>query len=202
MTFTDPDEPVPSGLRTEEFTLRPITVEDAEQDYRAVVETREYLRLWEQTSWPADDFTVAANREDLAGLEQRHAEHRAFTYTVLDPTGTECLGCVYIFPTTAGFLAKSTVTRVGDGEWTDVDAVVYFWVRRSQMERRLDERLLAALRTWFATDWGLANVVYVTNEQFGHQVDLIERTDLVLRFVLREPGKPGAYLVYGAGVSR
>jgi len=197
VTFTDPNEPVPAGLRTDEFFLRPITAADAEFDYRAVMETRSHLRLWEQSSWPEDDFTVAANREDLVGLEERHHAHRAFTYTVVAPAGTECLGCVYVFPTTATFLAKSTVTPVSDDYWSEVEAVIYFWVRLSQMERGLDGRLLDALRAWFDTEWKVTRAVYVTNEQFRHQVDVIGRTDLVLKFELLEPDKPGKYLVFG-----
>lgn len=197
MSFTDPNEPVPPGLWTDEFVLRPIAADDAELDHAAVMETREYLRLWEQSTWPDDDFTVEANRKDLVDLEQRHAEHRAFTYTVLDPDGTECLGCVYLFPTNATFLARSTVTPVRDDEWASVDAVIYFWVRLSRIAKGMDERLLAALREWFAEEWKLERTVYVTNEQFAQQVDLIARTDLSLQFELVEPGKPGTYLVFG-----
>jgi hypothetical protein len=197
VSFTDSNILVPAELRTDEFVLRPIVADDAELDFAALMETREYLRLWEQSSWPEDDFTVEANRADLVGLEERHAAHRAFTYTVLDPNGTQSLGCVYIFPTSATFLAKSAVTQVGDDEWGNVDAVVYFWVRLSQMQEGLDARLLTALRAWFTDEWKLERVVYVTNEQFTQQVDLIERTDLSLKFELREPGKPGTYLVYG-----
>jgi hypothetical protein len=197
MSFSDPNEQVPIGLSTDEFVLRPIVADDAERDHAAVVETREYLRLWEQSSWPEDDFTVEANRQDLVDLEQRHAAHRAFTFTVVNPSGGECLGCVYVFPTNATFLTKATVTALGHDAWADVDAVVYFWVRLSEMQKGTDERLLATLRTWFADTWGLATTVYVTNVQFGHQVRLIERTDLALKFDLVEPGKPGTYLVFG-----
>ncbi|HEY7177420.1 MAG TPA: hypothetical protein VH442_21085, partial [Micromonosporaceae bacterium] len=197
MSFTDPAAPVPAGLTADEFVLRPIVAGDAEMDYAAVMETRESLRLWEQSSWPADDFTVEANRKDLVDLEQRHNAHRAFTYTVLSPDGGRCLGCVYIFPTSAKFLTRSTVTPVGDDQWADVDAVVFFWARLSEMERGLDERLLAALRAWFAEEWKLQRTVYVTNEQFEQQVDLIERTDMALKFELLEPDKPGRYLAFG-----
>jgi hypothetical protein len=197
LSFTHPDAPVPTGLATDEFVLRPITADDAELDHRALMETREYLRLWEQSSWPEDDFTVEANREDLRGLEQRHAEHRAFTFTVLDPSGTECRGCVYIFPTTAKFLARSKVTAVGDDDWSRVDAVVYFWARLAQMELGMDARLLHALRAWLAVEWRFTNAVYVTNEQFRQQVALLESTDLQLKFELVEPGKPGTYLAFG-----
>lgn len=140
---------------------------------------------------------MEANRKDLIDLEQRHAAHRAFTYTVLDPDGTRCLGCVYVFPTSATFLAKSTVTPVGDDEWVDVDAVIFFWVRLPQMASGMDKRLLAALRAWFKDEWKLEKTVYVTSEQFTQQVDLLDRTDLNLKFELLEPGKPRKRLVFG-----
>ena len=197
MSILESDEPVPTGLRTDEFVLRPITADDAERAYAALMETRDDLRLWEQSTWPADDFTVEANRDDLVGLERRHAEHRAFTYTVVDPDDTQALGCVYVFPTSAAFLTKATVTPVGDDAWADVDAVVYFWARRSRMEQGMDERLLASLRPWFRDEWKTDATVYVTNQQFTQQAELLRGTDLRLKFELVEPGKPGTYLVFG-----
>ncbi len=197
MPITDLTEPVPPELKTDEFALRPIVVDDTETDYAAVMETREHLRLWRQSTWPEDDFTVEANRQDLIDLEERHAAHRAFTYTVLDPDGTRCLGCVYVFPTSATFLAKSTVIPVGEDRWADVEAVVFFWVRLSQMELGMDERLLSALRAWFKDEWKLEKTVYVTSEQFTQQVDLLDRTDLSPKFELLEPGKARKRLVFG-----
>lgn len=195
--FGDPDAPIPAGLLTEEFALRPITADDAAADYAAVMETRVDLRLWEQSSWPADDFTVEGDREDLVGLEERHRAHYAFTYTVVEPDGDECLGCVYVFPVAAKFLARSTITPLGDDAWEDVQAVVYFWARLSRARDGMDDRLLAALRIWFRDDWGLDRVGYVVSEPFAHQVEVVRRTDLTLRFELVEPEKPGRYLVYG-----
>ena len=197
MSITDPNARIPASLATPEFVLRPITAGDAAMDHDAVMETREQLRTWEQTSWPEDDFTVEANREDLIGLEQRHAEHRAYTYTVVDPDGSQSLGCVYVFSTSATFLTKARVTPLGSDDWAHVDAVVYFWVRRTRMETGMDERLLAALRDWFRDEWAVQTVVYVTSERFTQQADLLARTDLRLKFELVEPGKPGTYLVFG-----
>ena len=197
MSFSDPKVPVPARLETQEFVLRPIRAADAACDHAAVMETRYDLRVWEQSGWPEEDFSVEANRKDLVDLEQRHAEHRAFTYTVVDPEDAECLGCVYIFPTTATFLAKSTVTAIGDDVWTDLDAVIYFWVRTSRMVTGMDGRLLTALREWMREEWSFEQTVYVTNEQFEQQVHLLNRADLRVRFELREPGKPGTYLAFG-----
>lgn len=197
MPFTETTEPVPAELKTDEFVLRPIVADDTEMDYAAVMETREYLRLWRQSTWPEDDFTVEANRVDLIDMEQRHAAHRAFNYTVLDPDGTRCVGCVYVFPTSATFLTNCTVVPLGDDEWADVDAVVFFWARLPEMQRGMDERLLAALRAWFTNEWKLEKTVYVTSEQFTQQVELLDRTDLTRKFELLDPGTPGKSLVFG-----
>ena len=198
MTF-EKLETVPDGLSTDAFVLRPITADDAPADYAAVMESREFLRLWEQSTWPEDDFTVGANRADLEGLEQRHRDGIAFTYTVVEPGSDECLGCVYLFSTTARFLATSDITPIGAAKWTEYAAVTYFWVRASRLAEHLDRRLLAALRGWLATDWVLdAGHLIVTNEQFTEQVTLLEEAGLHRRFSFIEPDKPGAYLAYEA----
>ncbi|MFF4593015.1 hypothetical protein [Amycolatopsis sp. NPDC001319] len=197
MPFTESTEPVPPELRTDEFFLRPIVVGDTEKDYAAVMETREPLRLWRQSTWPEDEFTVEENRKDVLDMEERHAAHRAFNYTVLDPAGARCVGCVYVFPTSATFLTKATVTPIGDDSWADVDAVVFFWARLPEMEKGMDERLLAALRTWFRDEWKFSNTAYATSEPFTQQVELLKRAGLNLKFELLEPANPGKRLVFG-----
>lgn len=187
---------VPDRLVTERFLLRPITAADAARDHAAVMASREQLRVWEQSSWPEDDFTVAANREDLEKLEQRHAAHQAFTYTVLDPTGTECLGCVYLMPPDARMYDGARITPIGDHRWADYAAMVYFWVRSPLLATGLDRLLLDELRDWLARDWDLGPALFVTNEQLEQQVKMIEETGLQLRFRIHEAGKPGRYLAY------
>ena len=194
--FDNMELDAPQGLTTDGFVLRPIVAADAALDHAAVMESREYLRTWEQSSWPEEDFTVAANREDLEKLEQRHSDREAFTYTVMNPAGTECLGCVYIFPPDARMFATARITAVGDGLWSNYGAAVYFWVRKSRLATETDSVLLDALRTWLEQDWSLGDHLIVTNEQFTQQVDMIEQTDLQLRFVFEEPDKPGKYLAY------
>src|ERR1044072_10006390 len=146
MAFSVSTEPQPAELRTSEFFLRPIVAGDVELDYAAVMDTREQLRLGRQDTWPEDEFTVEENLVDLEDMEQRHRAGRAFNYTVLDPAGTECWGCVYVFHPTAKFLAQSTVLPIGDNDWADVDAVGFFWGRQQRMDGGMDVRLLAAVR--------------------------------------------------------
>ncbi|MCD0446491.1 hypothetical protein LO763_23010 [Glycomyces sp. A-F 0318] len=196
MSFKDKGIDAPEGLTTGDFTLRPILAADAEADYAAVMESRDYLRSWEQSSWPEDDFTVEANRADLEKLERRHANRETFTYTVTDPAGAECLGCVYVVAPDARMFTQARITPVGDRRWEEYEAAVYFWVRRSRLATGTDRALLDALRAWFAKDWGLPSPLIVTNEQFAQQVEMIEGAGLRLRFEIAEPDKPGRYLAY------
>ena len=106
-----PDVSLSAGPRADEFVLRPITAADARFDCEAVMDSREYLRQWEQSTWPEDDFTVADNQSDLVDLERWNSENLAFTYTILDPSESRCLGCVYILPRTRRSSAAARSTR-------------------------------------------------------------------------------------------
>ena len=196
MAFDDGDFQTPGELRTDEFLLRPIRASDAVLDYEAVMESKGFLRQWEQSGWPEDDFTVEANREDLAKLERRHAAGESFTYTVMNPAETRCLGCVYLFPTAARLFSKAQIAAVDGARWSGFEAAVYFWVRESRLADGLDRRLLAALGPWLEHDWRIEGHLVVTNEQFGQQVAMIERANLRLRFRLAFPNEPGRSLAY------
>lgn len=185
---------VPTGLVHDEFVLRPLLTSDVERDYEAVMETRERLRRWEQSSWPAEDFDLAGNLKDLERHEREHHEGQAFTYTVVDTTDTECLGCVYLNPADNRFIDRSSVESLSGPAWDEVDATVTFWARSSRAE--LEAPLLAALRRWLIDDWDLGAHVFVVSELFHEQVALAEATDLELRFRYREHGKANRFRCY------
>ena len=189
-------ESVPEGLTTPEFVLRPLLVADVDLDYAAVMESKVELRPWEQTGWPTDDFTVADDLADLQDLEQRFREKRSFTYTVMNLDETECLGCVYLMPRDARSFTSATVSTLGERRWEQVGGAVYFWVRTSRLADGLDARLLDTLRRWLAEDWELDGHVFVTNEQCGQQVELIERAGLHPVFTIMKPEQSGAYLAF------
>jgi hypothetical protein len=198
MLFEHLDSAIPEGLTTPEFTLRPLLPTDVELDYAAVMESKVELRPWEQTGWPADDFMVSDDLIDLVDLDERHREKRSFTYTVLTPDESECLGCVYLMPPDAKSYTRSQITPIGEssGTWNDVGAALNFWVRTSRLAGGLDARLLDALRDWLARDWPFERVVVVTNEQCEQQVELIEAAGLQRRFALHREDQSGAYLAF------
>ncbi|MGI9606463.1 MAG: GNAT family N-acetyltransferase [Acidimicrobiales bacterium] len=199
MTFSERGITPAAGLKTEDFLLRPIVAADAELDYEAVMESREFLRLWSQSSWPEDDFTVAANREDMVEMETRHNNNYAYGYTVMNLEQTECLGCVYIFSTDAKMYVGARVAAIDKTrEWSDHHETVHFWVRKSRLAEGLDRALLDALVAWFDDDWSFQNPLFVTSEGLEQQVEMIEGTDLLRRFRIEAPADSGPSLAYAS----
>jgi RimJ/RimL family protein N-acetyltransferase len=161
MPFYPADAPIPEGLRAEEFVLRPLGPDDNALDYEAVMATQETLRLRGNGEWPRPGFTPEENRADLEEHEADFRARRGFTYTVLDPAGTRCLGCVYLYP-----LADSLRQEGADDETVaradDHEAAAWFWLRPEAVAADLDRRLLAALLPWLRRDFAFARVVFVT----------------------------------------
>ena len=150
MTFYPDDAPVPTELRTAEFLLRPLRAADVDLDYEAVMTTQEALRRGSGGTWPRPDFTLEENLADLQGHEADFRARRGFTYTIMDPNETRCLGCVYAYPPEDD----------GDGRDREYDAVVWFWVRPDCVAADLDRRLLAALVPWLRSDFAFARVLF------------------------------------------
>jgi RimJ/RimL family protein N-acetyltransferase len=142
--FVPPDFDVPLGLETPDFVLEPLGPEHNEQDYDAWTSSMEHISTtpgYPDGSWPRQ-MTPDENRADL----QRHADdfrnRRGFTYTVLDPTTRDVIGCVYIYP-------------VRDA---DHDACALSWVRASHAQ--LDVPLWRTVSEWLASDWPFRSVQY------------------------------------------
>ena len=128
---------MPEELRTSRLVLRPLRQVDVAEDYEAVMSSADMLRRWSQSSWPTDEFTLEDNRKDLERHEREHAAREAFTFTILDPDRTRCLGCVYLAP------AGPELGEVRGGARFPV--TVGFWVRASEIAGDLDRHLLDSL---------------------------------------------------------
>ena len=193
MTFYPSETPVPEGLRSAEFTLRMLRATDVELDYDAVISSREQLLIWSGGSWPIEGFSLADNLADLQRHEQEHLERKAFTYTMMNPTETECLGCVYINP----LLPLLERLQVGDQAISNVQepaAYVNFWVRSSRLADDLDKRLLAALRAWFKEKWLFSQVVYSAGERQTRFLHIYQEAGMATAYTLQ--GKIGKLYLY------
>lgn len=173
MGFYPPDASIPTEKRTARLFLRPLLASDATLDYDAVMSGAAMLRNWSGSIWPPDDFTIAENRADLERHEREHVARVAFTYTVLNPAGDRCLGCVYIQPVTA----DSAEACSDAGFATNVG----FWVRASEIPNDLDRHLLTTLRGWLQTDWAFDCVLFSVLAQETRQTALLQDAGLELQ---------------------
>lgn len=116
--------------------------------------------------------------------EKEHDERIAFTYTVLDPTGSICLGCVYIHHLKEGPMGG------------DHSAVFRFWILQSHLDKNLDRRLLTFLIDWFRNDWAFSRVVLIIADADEKQNQLVN--DLRLQLVRTYGSKWSEYLIKSA----
>jgi hypothetical protein len=132
------DFDVPTGLETDRFRLRMLSVRDLVPDFEAIHEQvskdGEYLG--------APGLTLEENLVDLGWHEKEFQLRRSFAYTVVAPDESRVLGCVYLYPA------------------EDSDVRVLMWVRRDAWEAGLDSELERAVRSWIAERWPFATVAY------------------------------------------
>ena len=137
--FVPADFIIPLRLEHSNFILRKLTTADVEQDYEAVMSSKENLRkiFSPQDDWPRDGMTLEDNFKDLQGHQEDFDQRRGFTYTVVSPSEDICLGCVYIYP--------------WKGKQYDVQ--VYFWVRDIAIPIDLEKQLDHHLHHWLVETW-------------------------------------------------
>lgn len=193
MSFYPEPALVPDALRTEEMLIRPLRTSDVLLDYDAVISSRAELWLRSGGDWPREGFTIEENLADLQRHEQEHQDRLAFTYTVMNPAETECLGCLYITPL-AQRLARAAATlqqHPASGttsqpppEISAGDAVVTFWVRQSRLADNLDQRLLQSLTDWFCVAWTFPRVTFLAQNAQQRQLRLFEQLGMTLFYTL------------------
>lgn len=176
---------VPEFLRTAEFLVRPLRATDVELDYDAVISSRAELWLRNAGRWPREGFTLEENLADLVQHEREHLARTAFTYTVMNPTETECLGCIYINP------LESLLKRLGESteepvEIGNYEARATFWVRQSRLADDLDKRLLNALLTWFKAEWVFTRVAFLARKVQERQIRLFNEAGMRLLYTFPE----------------
>lgn len=137
---------VPNELKTEHLLIRPLSLKDVELDYKAVMSSVEHLKgvFGPNTNWPDDNLTLENDRKALTNHEAEHLRRVAFTYTVMNHSETECLGCVYILPI----------------HNKNYDAQIFMWVTSKSYEMGYDKELFESVKKWIAEDWTFNNVIY------------------------------------------
>ena len=137
--FVPEDFETPTRLVADELRLEPLGPQHNEADLAAWSSSIEHIRStpgYPDGGWPpAGGMSPEANLGDLTRHAADFEARKGFTFTVLDPSTDEVIGCVYLYPTTS----------------TDHDVEVQSWVRADRAE--LDVPLADAVAAWLASDW-------------------------------------------------
>jgi hypothetical protein len=143
--FVPSDFVVPLRLEHANFVLRPLLITDVVKDYDAVMTSVAELRglFGPASDWPAPDLSFEQDLIDLGWHHKEFQRRSSFTYTVLDPRETLCLGCTYVYPS------------VHEG----FDADAYCWIRSSHAAA-LDRVLYEAFKTWLKSAWPFERVAF------------------------------------------
>ena len=191
-SFYPPDLPLPAELRHPQFSLRPLLTSDAELDYAAVIASRATLLVYSLGRWPHDHFTLDENRADLHRHEWEHIARERFTFTVLNPDATLCLGCVYI-KSLNSLLERS----VAAASVSPLAARVTFWLRPECVAADLDRELLATLRTWLREAWAFDQITFMANENETRRLHLFHEAGLTLQHTITFSSTPVIFYLYG-----
>jgi hypothetical protein len=166
------------GFTTPDVVVRPLRAADVDLDFAAVMASGDELRSRTGGRWPTLDFTRAENLRDLVNHQEEHEHGVAFTYTVMNPSQTRCLGCIYVNPLRA-MLAEHGLTDA-DTLAGEHDVWVRFWVRSDEIAGDLEERLFLDLLRWFRQEWAFGRVVFTTQPSVPRQRALYEGAGLRL----------------------
>ena len=136
---------VPEMLENNEFRLRMLTVNDLIKDYDAVITSVDHLAgaFPPGGCWP-QGLTLEQDLIDLGWHQKEFQRRTSFAYTMMSLDESECLGCVYLYPS----------------DRADYDAICLLWVRASQMATGLDDRLFKVVQVWLAEVWPFSNVAF------------------------------------------
>lgn len=188
---------VPAQLKTDLFLVRPLTTDDVELDYAAVMASSELLRTWGGGPWPSEGFTLEDNYKDLDRHQREHSFRQAFTYTVMNPGETECLGCLYIKPLKKLIALSDNASGEKLEEIADDEAVVSFWVIQTRLEDNLDRSFLSLLATWLTEEWYFSKIFFVTNEFDQRQVALYREMELSVAGTIQITDMRGSFRIFG-----
>ncbi len=149
LPFVPRDFKIPEKLETDKFRLRMLTVNDVVKDYDAVMTSVEHLQsvFAAYHKWP-EGLTFEQDLIDLGWHQKEFQRRTSFAYTMMTLDESQCLGCVYIYPT----------------KKKGYDAEVYLWVRQVELQNGLDATLFDDVKNWMKKEWPFKNIAYPGRE--------------------------------------
>lgn len=190
----DANVPVPFELKHPRFIATPLTTEIAALDYAAYMASPDVIRLHSDGRWPVEGFTLSDDLQQVADHQADHEGHRAFTFTLLDPSRAEALGCLYLNS------LREYLRRVGADQgvvdaFPPASAMVTFWLRQDQQDNGLAEAVAETVNDWLLNDWPMGRHLFRVLPDERSSRRALQRLKL-LQTHLTLPGEERPYLWY------
>ena len=149
MKFLPGQFEIPKKVNLNGFYLRPLSIDDLEEDYKAVMESVADLQgvFGEYSKWPSPNLTKRQNLVDLGWHEKEFQRETSFAY-VIENDSRKYIGCLYVYPS----------------KEKDFDADAYMWIRTSEHSRVLIKDLWNKIDEWLSDAWSFAKVRFPTRK--------------------------------------
>jgi hypothetical protein len=164
-TFVPADFAVPAELISPPFRLEPLGPQHNDADYAAWMSSIEHIRGtpgFIGRDWPDPEMSPEDNLADLHGHADDFARRAGFTYTVIEISSGEIIGCVYIYPPRGEDQDPPGAGDQHPAGGGEDDAAVSSWVRADRAS--LDAALYAAVSAWLAAAWPFRAVSYAPRQ--------------------------------------
>ncbi len=144
----------PPCLQHPRFRAVPLRHDNAAADYAAYMASPDVIRVHSDGRWPVEGFTFADNLTLVRRHMDDHEQGLSFTFTLMDPTEVESLGCLYVNPL-RDFLERVNAPTDFVSQFTNRSAMVTFWLRQDQQDTDLAEVVVGTVHRWLSQEWQL-----------------------------------------------
>lgn len=178
MTLNPDCLPVPEIYSTDLFVIRRQMRTDNVLDFQAVMTSRQELRVWSDSDWPQDEFTIEENAADLDMHIGEHARDEAYGFSIFDATHSTLLGSLYLSQV-ASIVANYQVDPSLAARLKHFDVCADYWLRQG-VSAEIKSAFLQTVQAWLSEAW------WFTNVAFGSRRGMVDQRRQYLEAGLRE----------------
>lgn len=147
----------PRAFSLGNMQLKMLSPAFADVDFAAVMASADAIRhlFGPAHDWPEAEMTFEQNQADLARHEREFNEQKAFAYALLDASGKDYLGCLYLEPLnlkSAQKTAKNTHAR-------HVQIQAFIWISSLHANTELAP-IIAQVNAWLAAHYELDAIAW------------------------------------------
>ncbi len=176
------DFPIPSHLRTPDFTLHPLTPRYAAIDYEAYIASPNVIDLHSVGRWQIEGYTLEENQRATAWHAAAHQRRESFAFILLTPDETRGLGCVYFNPLLPRLINQADAIATDINDHT---TMVTFWIREGE-EKRLSFPVVQVVEAWLHQEWHFSGHYWRVNQQETASIHALAAAGLTLQFSIGE----------------